>query len=59
MHIVERFAAQRTSAGAADEAVGVVKITHGLAGLSGALNLLAAGVTDALKEGDCCNFHED
>lgn len=47
MHIVERLAAQRTSAGAADEAVGVVEIAHGLTGLAGALYLLAAGVTDA------------
>jgi len=47
MHIVEGLASQRPSAGAADEAVGVVKVAHGLAGLSGTLHLLPAGVADA------------
>lgn len=49
MHIVERLAAQRTPAGAADEAIRMIEITHGLASLTGALDLLAAGVTDACR----------
>jgi len=49
MHIVEGLASQRPSAGAADEAVGVVKVAHGLTGLSGTLHLLPAGVADAYQ----------
>jgi len=47
MHIVERLASQRPSAGAADEAVGVIQIAHRLASLPGTLHLLAACVTNA------------
>lgn len=57
VHIVESLAAQRPATGAADEAVRVIEIAHGLAGLAGALHLLAAGVTNACNEMNGDSIH--
>lgn len=47
VHVVEGLSPEGTPTGAADEAVGVVEVAHGLAGRSGTGYLLLAGVADA------------
>lgn len=47
MHIVEGLAAERAPARAADEAVGVVQVAHGLARLPRARHARAARVADS------------
>lgn len=47
VHVVEGLASQCPAAGAADEAISVVQVTHGLARLAGTRHLVPTGVAHA------------